>query len=147
MRKLLFIIIALVLTACSVRSQTEIERNEQKWQNTNISHYRFHLVVGCFCVFSQNMPLVIEVQNNEVVSMEYKSGNEIDASSCQIFEKYGTIDRIFSELKKDINGEADEVTVTYDATRGFPSEAKIDFIKNAIDDELYLTLSNFEALP
>jgi len=58
-----------------------------------------------------------------------------------------TIDRIFSELETDINGAADEVVVKYDPTYGFPTEASIDFIKEAIDDELYLTLSNFEELP
>ena len=34
------------------------------------------------------MPLVIEVQNGKAVSMEYQSGNEIDAASHEIFEKY-----------------------------------------------------------
>ena len=41
---------------------------------------------------------------------------------------------------------ADEVTVKYDATYGFPTEATIDVVKEAIDDELYLTISNFEEL-
>jgi hypothetical protein len=111
MRKLTFIFIVLALTACSMGSQTEIERNKKKWQDANVSHYRFNLFVGCFCVFSQDMPLVIDVQNGEVVSMEYQSGKEIDASSRELFDKYATIDRIFAELEKDINGEADEVVV------------------------------------
>lgn len=147
MRKLIFIFMALFLAACSMGSQTEIERNKEKWQDANVSHYRYNLFVGCFCVFSQDMPLVIEVKDGEVVSMEYQNGNEIDASSRELFEKYATIDRIFSELAKDINGEADEVIVTYDSTYGFPAEVNIDFIKDAIDDELALTVSNFEKLP
>lgn len=147
MRKLIFVFIALALAACSLGSQTEIERNKEKWQAANISHYRFNLFVGCFCVFSQDMPLVIEVQNGEVVSMEYQSGKEIDAGSRELFEQYATIDRIFAELEKDINGEADEVVVKYDPTFGFPTEVNIDFIKDAIDDEQALTVSNFEKLP
>lgn len=147
MRKLIFIFIALFLAACSMGSQTEIERNKEKWQDANVSHYRYNLFVGCFCVFSQDMPLVIEVKDGEVVSMEYQNRNEIDASSRELFEKYATIDHIFSELEKDINGEADEVIVTYDPTYGFPAEINIDFIKDAIDDELALTVSNFEKLP
>lgn len=147
MRKLIFIFMALVLAACSMGSQTEIERNQEKWQAANVSHYRYNLFLGCFCVFSQDMPLVIEVKDGEVVSMEYQNGNEIDATSRELFEKYATIDRIFSELEKDVNGEADEVVVTYDPTYGFPAEINIDFIKDAIDDELGLTVSNFEKLP
>ena len=133
---------------CLFHGKPDGNRAQQgKWQDANVSHYRYNLFVGCFCVFSQDMPLVIEVKDAEVVSMEYQNGNEIDASSRELFEKYATIDRIFSELAKDINGEADEVIVTYDPTYGFPAEINIDFIKDAIDDELALTVSNFEKLP
>jgi len=147
MRKLLFIFIALVLAACSMGSQSEIERNQQKWQDANISHYRYNLFVGCFCVFSQDMPLTIEVQDGEVVSMAYKDGKAVDDTNRELFEKYATVDRIFSELETDINGAADEVIVTYDPTYGFPTQVNIDFIKDAIDDELALTISEFEELP
>ncbi len=151
MRKLLFIFMALALTACSTAGaagdQSEIEQNKEKWQEARISHYRFHVNLSCFCAFNENMPLVIEVQDGEVVSMEYQNGNEIDPSSRELFEKYATIDLIFSELEADLNGAADKVVVEYDSTYGFPTRADIDFVEEAIDDELYLTLSDFEELP
>ena len=153
MRTLFFIVMALVLTACSAfagasGNQSEIEQNKEKWQDANISHYRYNLHLSCFCAFVENMPLVIEVQDGEVVSMEYQNGNEIDPAIRQdLFEKYATIDRIFAELEADLNGAADKVTIEYDATYGFPTRADIDFIEEAIDDELYLTVSDFEALP
>ncbi|HLO29455.1 MAG TPA: DUF6174 domain-containing protein [Anaerolineales bacterium] len=161
MRKLLFIFMVLALAACSLGSQSEIDRNQQKWQDANISHYRFNLSIGCFCPFSQDMPLVIEVQNGKVVSMVSQSGNEIDANNREIYKQYETIDRVLSELEKAIKGttdevgsssdpaprKADEVVVTYDPTYGFPAQAQIDFIKNAVDDELTLDISNFEKLP
>ncbi len=153
MKKLLFIFMTLALVACTATgnamgSQSEIEQNKEKWENANVSHYRYHLSMTCFCIFSQEMPLIIEVQDGEVVSMEYQSGNEIDTTSRELFEKYATIDRLFAELEADLNGAADEVTITkYDATYGFPTEVTIDFVKEATDDELYLSLSNFEELP
>lgn len=153
MKKLLFIFLTLALAACTAAGnamggQSEIEQNKEKWQDANISHYRYRLSITCFCIFSQDMPLLIEVQDGEVVSMEFQSGNEIDADSRELFEKYATIDRLFTELEADLNGAADEVTIKgYDATYGFPTEVTIDFIKEAADDELYLTLSNFEELP
>jgi hypothetical protein len=140
-------VITLALAACSLGGQTEIERNREKWQDTNISHYRFNLFVGCFCVFTADMPLAIEVQDGKVISMKYENGKEIDAPPRELFEKYATIDRIFAELEADINGAADEVVVTYNHTYGFPEQASIDFIKDAVDDELMLTISNFEELP
>jgi len=151
-------VIAFVVAACSTgaqaggnppqENQTEIERNKEKWQNANISHYRYKLHLSCFCVFSQDMPLVIEVMDGKIVSMEYQNGNEIDATNRELFERYATIDRIFSELEADLAGAADEVTVvTFDPTYGFPVDVTIDYVKEATDDELYLTVSGFEALP
>jgi hypothetical protein len=153
MKKLLFIVIllALMLSACAAAtvggSQTEIGQNKQKWENANISHYRYNLHLSCFCVFVENMPLVIEVQDGQVISMEFHNGAEIDPSLIEIFGKYQTLDLIFAELEAEENGAADEVTVKYDPEFGFPTEATIDVVKEAIDDELYLTISDFEALP
>lgn len=151
MKKIFFIVMALVLTACAAGftggSQTEIEQNQEKWQKANISHYRYSLNLSCFCVFNENMPLMIEVQDGKVVSMGFHNEKEIDSTNRELFEKYATIDRIFAELGADLNGAADKVTVEYDANYGFPVKAEIDFVEQAIDDELYLTISNFEALP
>ena len=153
MRKLLFIftLIALVLTACAAGvasgSQTEIGQNKDKWQDANISHYRYELYISCFCVFNEDMPLIIEVQDGNVVSMEFQSGKEIDPSLLELFDKYATIDRIFAEVEAGLNGAADNVVVKYDPTYGFPTEVTIDVEQQAADDELYLTISNFEALP
>jgi hypothetical protein len=151
MKKLILIVMAFLLAACAsanaLGSQSEIEQNQGKWQDAGISHYRYHLSISCFCVFTQDMPLIIEVQDGKVVSMEYQSGKEIDPSILELFQKYASIDRIFTELKADLNGAADEVMAKYDPTYGFPTEVTIDVEKQATDDELYLTLSNFEKLP
>jgi Family of unknown function (DUF6174) len=151
MKKLILIVMTFILVACAsanaLGSQSEIEQNQEKWQDAGISHYRYHLFISCFCVFTQDMPLIIEVQDGKVVSMEYQSGNKIDPSLIELFEKYATIDRIFAELEAGLNGAADEVIVKYDPTYGFPTEVTIDVEKQATDDELYLTLSNFEKLP
>ena len=152
MKKLLLVLMTLILAACTavgnaLGNQGEIEQNKDKWQNANISHYRYHLHISCFCPFVENMPLMIEVEDGKVVSMEYQSGNEIEDFNRELFDKYATIDRIFSELEADLNGAADKVTVEYDPTDGFPTKVDIDFVEQAIDDELYLTISNFEELP
>ena len=152
MKKLLLVLMTLVLAACTaignaMGSQSEIEQNKEKWQDANISHYRYHLNISCFCVFTQDMPLIIEVQDGKVVSMEYQNGKEIDPNLLELFEKYATIDHVFAEVEAGLNGAADNVVVKYDPTYGFPTEVTIDVEQQAADDELYLTLSNFEELP
>lgn len=152
MKKLILIVMTLVLAGCAVMgsalgSQSEIEQNKEKWQDANISHYRYELFISCFCAFNEDMPLIIEVQDGKVVSMEFQSGKEIDPSLHELFDKYATIDRLFAELEADLNGAADKVDVEYDPTYGFPTKADIDFVEEAVDDELYLSISNFEELP
>lgn len=152
MKKLLLVLMTLVLAACTAVAgatgdQSEIEQNKEKWQNANISHYRYNLHISCFCIFVENMPLVIEVQDGEVVSMEFHNGAELDPQLRQdLFDKYATIDGLFAELEAGLNGGADNVVVKYDPTYGFPTEVTLDFEEQAADDELYLTLSNFEEL-
>ena len=151
MRNIILIVMTLILAGCAAMgsaqgSQSEIEQNKEKWRDAGISHYRYHLFISCFCVFVENMPLVIEVQDGKVVSMEYQNGSEIDPSLLELFEKYATIDRVFAEVEAGLNGAADNVVVKYDPTYGFPSEVTLDFEEQVADDEIYLTLSNFEEL-
>jgi len=149
MKKLIVVLTAFILAACSLGTKSELSQNQEKWQNANITHYRFQLGVGCFCPVSGIMPVTVEVRNGEVVSMVDVNGNEYPGSDPfgDFVLKYATIDRIFSELdSKDVR-EADKLTVAYDSAYGFPAEVTIDFIELAIDDELYLSVAGFEPLP
>ena len=148
MKKIILIALVFILTACSLGGN-EFSKNQKKWNDANITHYRFSLNIGCFCAFSSQMPLTVEVLNGEVVSMNGADGNIIDATDTNYayYSSYATIDRLFSQLASDSVRKADEVTVTYDAAYGFPSTINIDFIKDAMDDELYLSASGLEALP
>ncbi|NTU56037.1 MAG: hypothetical protein HGA79_07295, partial [Anaerolineales bacterium] len=52
-----------------------------------------------------------------------------------------------SELGSDPVQEAENLTMSFDPTYGFPVEVAIDYIELAADDELYLSVSGFEPLP
>jgi hypothetical protein len=96
------------------------------------------------------MPLAVEVKDGEVVSLADKDGNPISANDplFEYFNTFATIDRLFAELEGAMgSADAGEITVKYDAALGFPAEASIDYIKEAVDDELYVTVSGFEQLP
>ncbi|MBI5965548.1 MAG: hypothetical protein HY863_18885 [Chloroflexi bacterium] len=148
MKRLLLLTLIVILTACSVGTPSELDRNRQTWQDSGITHYRFSLHIGCFCAFRDKMPITVEVQNDEIVSMTYSDGTVIaqDDPNYEIFSQHATIERLFTELEAGLGGDADEVTVTYDSTYGFPSEIYFDYIKAAVDDELSLSVSNFEVL-
>ncbi len=149
MKKITLLLLVLILSACSLASSTELRRNQTKWENANITHYRFQLSVGCFCPVSGLMPMTVEVQDGEVVSISDVNGDNYPTTDpmSEFILKYATIDRLFSELGSEAVRGADKLSVNYDPTYGFPTEITIDFIELAMDDELYLSVSAFEPLP
>lgn len=151
MKKIILLTLSLLLAACSfgAASGSEFDQNKATWDNANISHYRYTLSVSCFCAFMDEMPVTIEVENDQVVSITSVKGTVIDSSNTMVYpavEPYTTIDAMFEQLKT-AQAEAEEITVVYDPTYGYPSSIAIDYIKQAADDELYLTIENFEVLP
>ena len=148
MKKITLLLLALILAACSAGG-SELSRNQSKWQDANVTHYRFQLSVGCFCLFRSQMPLTVEVKDGEVVSMIDVNGEAfpMDDPMSELVMKHATIDRLFSELGSDAVQEADNLTMSFDPTYGFPVEVAIDYIELAADDELYLSVSAFEPLP
>jgi len=150
MKKITLLLLVIILTSCaSIGQGDEFSQNRKKWQDANITHYRFQLTVGCFCPVAGQNPFTVEVQNGEIISMVNINGDAVssDDPMNEFVIQYATIDRLFSKLDSDSVRDADKLTLTYDPTYGFPSEISIDFIERAMDDELYLSASAFEPLP
>jgi hypothetical protein len=133
----------MVISSCSPLVNTEFNRNYQKWQTSDVTHYQYDLSVVCFCAFSQRMPLTIEIQDKKVISMVYNDGTILSDSEKEIFKQYRSIDAIFDFTQESMN-KADEIHVEYDPDYGFPKSVQIDFVKNAVDDELGLIVQNFK---
>ena len=148
MKKIILLMLTFILTTCSARATTEFDKNLTKWNDANISHYRYSLFIGCLCAFRDQMPLTIEVKDGEVVSMTRSDGTAVSSTdpSYDIFETYATVDRIFLKLEADQTGDADDVIVTFDPTYGFPANVAVDNIKEAMDDEISYQVSDFEIL-
>lgn len=140
------VLLAIAISACSPLAGSELARNRDKWLAAGITHYRFHVSVLCFCPFSQQMPLNIEVLNGRVVSMTYRDGTTVPEGERANFSAYATIDELFASTG-DALQRADQIDVKYDPVYGFPAQVQIDFIKNAVDDEMALSASGFEVLP
>ena len=131
MKKVILILLVFILAACSAGG-SGTSSDQQKWEDANISHYRFELTLSCFCAFRDQMPLTIEVKDGEVVSMTFADGQTIpsDDPNFEFFKGYGTMDNIFEKIEgAQADPEAGEVTVTYDPIIGYPVEAAIDYIE------------------
>ena len=148
MKKLILLTFIIILTACSLNTTSELRENRTKWEDANITHYRYSVFIGCFCAFRNDMPLTIEVKDGTPVSITTTDGTVVDATHpfYEIYVSYVTIDSIMLNLEADLAGDADEVIVTYDPTYGYPTRVSIDYIKDAVDDELSYEITNFEIL-
>lgn len=149
MKKMLLLLSIVLLMACVSPMRSDFERHQKKWQEANITHYRFELNMICFCTFRNRMPLQIEVLNGQIAAMTDNTGKTITAADTDYayFSRYATIDRLFSELQASLNGKADQIAAAYHPSYGFPTRINIDRIKRAADDELGLAVSAFERLP
>lgn len=141
----LVFVLAFLLSACGGRSA--LQQNQAKWQAQNIDHYRFTVVASCFCIFAGS-EATYEVQNGQVVkeTIQPAPDRPFDpATASEFYQPYNTIGKVFEYVEKATK-EADQTTIEYDPTYGFPSDVSVDWVQQAADDEVYLTLSNFEAL-
>lgn len=149
MKKYLLILLVFVLAACSPAGGSEFSQNQDKWQDANITHYRMELNISCFCAFRDQMPLTVEVLDGQIVSMIAADGSEVldTDPNYEFFAPHATIDLLFADIESAVNEGADSVNVTYDAAYGFPAEVAIDFSQEMADEEMYYSVSGFEALP
>ncbi|MEW6241740.1 MAG: DUF6174 domain-containing protein [Chloroflexota bacterium] len=143
-RILIALVLVLFLSACSGGA---LQSNREKWDSQAASHYRFNLSIGCFCPYHEIMPLTVEVQDGQIVSMTDVNGQPVREEFRANFEEAATIEGLFAIVEQAASGGADEIKVEYDAAYGFPSSISIDYIKEAMDDEISYHVLNFEVLP
>jgi FlaG/FlaF family flagellin (archaellin) len=127
----------------------QLDANLQKWQSQNVSHYRMKVNIGCFCPFFDRMPVTVEVQDGQVLSVTDSQGQPVavdDPIRAYGNEQLMTIEGVFAYAREAIL-TADKTEVTYDPALGYPVSLIIDRIELAIDDEMSVLISGFEVLP
>jgi hypothetical protein len=118
--------VVLLLSACSGGS--EVQQNRVKWEGQNIDHYRFTVVVSCFCPFA-GAEVTHEVLNGQVVNESIQSDpdRQIDPEQAsQFYQEYNTIEKVFDYVEGALN-EADETIVEYDPISLFSTEIESVF--------------------
>jgi len=122
----------------------ELYRNQQRWYAYNLKNYRYTLQISCFCTEEFRQPVIIEVRNGKLKSISRpKGGATID---LEAFERYSTIPKLFNLVKKAIADKADRITVSYNPKYGYPTSISIDQSEMIADEEIYLTISNFQVI-
>ena len=71
------------------------------------------------------------------------TGAKLDAAR---FKDFRTIDGLFDFIQEAINRNAESIQVTYDPTYAYPTSVSIDYIKQAVDEEMAFKASDLKAM-
>ncbi|HEX5018008.1 MAG TPA: DUF6174 domain-containing protein [Actinomycetes bacterium] len=107
-----------------------------RWHEQEMDDYSYRLDVGCFCPAIHNVK--VEVQDDHVVTLggeDYRAAQVIGFADSE-----PTIEALFAVLGRALS-KADDVEVAYDPDTGVPTSISVDWIANAIDDEIGYQIS------
>ena len=123
--------------------QADLTRSRGLWSRKGPRSYRYTLQLGCFCAPASTQPVVIVVRNGAPVSVTTLTG---DALAPGAFSSYDTIEELFTAIQRTLDGHGKVVRAVYDPSLGFPASASLDPVPMAIDDELTISVRDFQAL-
>jgi Family of unknown function (DUF6174) len=137
--------IGLTLASCGVldpdRRIDGLDAARARWALLEISDYEIVIERVCFC--PEVDPVRVRVVDNQVVGRTYlTSGAPVPADRGQF---YPDVAGLF-DLLEDANRRGASINASFDQQYGFPTSAAIDYIKNAIDDEVSIRVADFDLL-
>ncbi len=122
--------------------QRELDANRGLWSDENITEYTYTLQISCFCPPEITQPVVVRVSQDSILSVvSVASGEPVEGS---LVGNFYTVEDLFDVVQDAIDGEAHELSVTYDADLHYPTSIVIDYDERAIDEELALTASQLK---
>ncbi len=122
--------------------RTELEQNQERWAQQNISTYTYRFQRVCFCGLVD--PVDVTVRSGVITTVVVAdSQEELDPS---MFAQFYTVDGLFQVVQDALDGDAHSVVVAYHSEFGYPVDVAIDYIEMAIDDELQLLSSDLQQI-
>jgi hypothetical protein len=105
-----------------------------KWRKHGLRSYRFRLRVVCFCP-----------GRGEAHTIRVRNGRPEGAAGAE--KLVDTVPEMFHQIARALGDpKAGDVTARYDPVLGYPREASIDSIKNAVDDEISWSANRLKPL-
>ena len=149
MRRRTSIVVALfILVACgdglpvSTRLVLNLHAAHARWESRGTDSYEITVRRVCFCGFVE--PVRVKVVDGTIVSRTVVStGDPVPTLEAS---QYPDIPGLFA-IVEEAATQADKLHTEFDATYGFPTIISIDWIENAVDDEVGYVMEDFVALP
>ena len=112
----------------------ELEQARERWEAYEPANYSYAVRRLCFCAPESIGPVRVVVSNGIVVEARYVATSDTVPTSFRSL--FPAVEGLFDILEDAYDNDASDVDVTYDPNTGVPTNFFIDYIENAIDDEV-----------
>ncbi len=114
----------------------------QSWRQSDVADYRYQLTARCLCAYHGSSR--VYVVDRQVVRVEDESGRPrpMDARGMQDLR----IEALFSLIDRYASQQPDGIEVRMNRYLGYPERIRIDPSYRLADDEIDLTITNFQLL-
>ena len=120
----------------------ELATARAAWEGCGYASYSFVLQYLCFCPEEMAGPARIAVIDGVIDGATYVStGEPVDANFA-----VRDVPALFELIDEAIRRPADQITVTWDETCGYPTQAYLDYELDADDEELGFSVTDLVAL-
>ena len=110
------------------------------WESKKIDSYTMTFTVSCFCIVDLNLPADVEVKNNKIVTVNYKTYD----NSFPFYGIYKTIPELFTHIEEMQKKNPVVEELEFDPTYGFPSYSYYDVSEMIADEEIGYRVSDFK---
>jgi len=115
----------------------DLAAHQRIWDTLSDGTYAFTLQRGCFCIYAGLFD--VQVVDYEVVDV-IPAWDSVPGVPPEDYHFFSTIEGLFDMLRDAYKTGADEIVVEY-SSNGYPESIDIDYIKNAVDDEMSIRVS------
>jgi hypothetical protein len=131
--------------------EAEFEKNQAKWDSQHITHYQMSLDPWFSSANFGHTPYVIEVKDGEVIAVVDAQGNVVSIEDNQSFaysdREFFTVPSLFSYVQHTFLRKPPKISVTYDATYGYPASISVDPYIEPCCQDFTIVVLDFHVLP
>lgn len=131
------------------RKDDNFRTNLNLWKEQNVENYSFEFSKLCYCGGLFNPSIIVIKADTIHAVLDPETGETLrDPQTDELvfpmyFESFLTIDELF-DIIDSARQKADKLNVEYNLRSGYPEHIDIDYIKEAIDDEVTYRVDSFE---
>jgi len=122
--------------------QDDLAEAVARWEVAHLEDYVFEFQRLCFCGGDVIRRVRIVVRSGSVTAATYVDDG---APVSGDLEDVPTIETLFEEIQDAIDREAHVLTASYHAALGYPTAVSIDYIENAVDEEMAFNVHSLES--